>query len=61
MDKFEIKGNWDNLKAKLKKRYENLTDVDLSYSKGDEERLLGKLQKKIGKSREEIISMIKSM
>jgi len=61
MDKFEIKGNWNELKGKLKQKYADLTDADLTFTKGQEEELLGKIQKKIGKSREEVIRMIKSL
>jgi uncharacterized protein YjbJ (UPF0337 family) len=61
MDKLEIKGNWNELKGKLKQRYADLTDADLTFIEGQEEELLGKLQKKIGKSREETIRIIKSL
>ncbi|MFU8844840.1 MAG: CsbD family protein [Bacteroidales bacterium] len=61
MDKLEIKGNWNELKGKLKKKYGNLIDDQLTYAKGNEEELLGKLQKMIGKSRDEIIREIRSL
>jgi uncharacterized protein YjbJ (UPF0337 family) len=61
MDKLEIKGNWNELKGKLKQKYANLTDDDLTYAEGKEEELLGNLQKKMGKSREEVINTIKSL
>lgn len=61
MDKLEIKGNWNELKGKLKQKYGNLTDDDLSYAEGKEEELLGKLQKKVGKSRQEVIKEINSL
>ena len=61
MDKLEIKGNWNELKGKLKQKYGNLTDDDVAYAEGKEDELLGKLQKKIGKSREEVIKEIKSL
>lgn len=61
MDKLEIKGNWNELKGKLKQKYGNLTNDDLSYAEGKEEELLGKLQKKIGKSRQEVIKEINSL
>jgi uncharacterized protein YjbJ (UPF0337 family) len=54
MDNLKIKGNWNELKGKLKQRYANLTDDDLTYVEGKEDELLGKLQKKLGKSRDEI-------
>lgn len=61
MDKFEIKGNWNELKGKLKQKYASLTDDDLTYSEGKGEEMLGKIQKKVGKTREELIKEIESM
>ena len=61
MDKLEIKGNWNEIKGKLKQKYANLTDNDLTYTEGQTDELLGKLQKKTGKSREELIKEIKSL
>ena len=52
----QIKGNWNELKGKLKQQYADLTDDDLAYEEGKEDELLGKLQKKLGKTREEVES-----
>ena len=49
-----IKGNWNVTKGKLKQRYAQLTDNDLTYIEGQEDELLGRLQKKTGQSREEL-------
>ena len=61
MDKLEFKGTWKDLKGKLKQKYAELTDDDLLYSEGLDDQLLGKLQKKLGKSREELVKEIKSL
>ena len=61
MDKLEIKGNWNELKGKIRQKYGNLTDDDLFYAEGKEDELLGKLQKKVGKSRQEVIKEINSL
>lgn len=61
MDRLEIKGNWNELKGKIKQAYGNLTDDDLAYEEGKEDEMLGRLQKKTGKSREELASWIKSL
>ena len=61
MDKLEFKGTWNEVKGKLKKRYARLTDDDLTYAEGKGEEMLGKLQKKLGKGREELIKEIKSL
>ena len=58
MNKFEVKGNWNESAGKLKQQYANLTDDDLLLVKGKEEELLGRLQKKLGKSREEVQKII---
>lgn len=54
MKKTVLKGNWNEQKGKLKQKYANLTDDDLMYAEGKEEELLGRLQKKLGKSKEEV-------
>ncbi|HSL90062.1 MAG TPA: CsbD family protein [Ignavibacteriaceae bacterium] len=58
MNKFEIKGNWNEVSGKLKQKYANLTDDDLLLVKGKEEELLGRLQKKLGKTKEEVQKII---
>jgi uncharacterized protein YjbJ (UPF0337 family) len=52
----KIKGNWNVVKGKLKQEYAVLTDDDLAYEEGKEDELLGRLQKKLGKTKEEIKS-----
>jgi uncharacterized protein YjbJ (UPF0337 family) len=49
-----LKGQWNEVKGKLKQKYADLTDDDLLYVEGKEEELLGKLQKRLGKTRAEI-------
>lgn len=61
MDKLEIKGKWNELKGKLKAAYGELTDDDLKYEEGKDEELLGKLQQKTGKGRDELVKWIKSL
>ncbi len=47
-----IKGNWNIAKGKLKQKFSHLTDNDLTYIEGQEDELLGRIQKKTGQSRE---------
>jgi len=54
MNKLQFKGNWNEVKGKLKQKYGDVTDDDLSYVEGKEDELLGRLQKKTGKSKEEL-------
>ncbi|MFN3555976.1 MAG: CsbD family protein [Bacteroidales bacterium] len=61
MDKLELKGNWNEMKGKLKQKYAELTEDDLKYEEGMDDELLGKLQKKLGKSRDELVDFLKSL
>ncbi|HLR35884.1 MAG TPA: CsbD family protein [Tissierellales bacterium] len=61
MDNLKWKGRWNQIKGKVKSTYADLTDNDLMYAEGKEEELLGKLQKKTGKSREEVNSWLNSL
>lgn len=58
METLRLKGNWNELKGKLKKSYAELTDNDLLYEEGREDELFGRLQKKLGKSKDEVRRMI---
>lgn len=58
MDKLEIKGSWNTLKGKLKQAYGDLTDDDLKYEEGSEDELVGRIQQKLGKSRDEVRKML---
>jgi uncharacterized protein YjbJ (UPF0337 family) len=54
MNTTELKGNWNELKGKLKKRFAVLSDNDLLYEEGKEDELFGKLQKRLGKTKSEL-------
>jgi uncharacterized protein YjbJ (UPF0337 family) len=58
MNTLSMKGNWKEISGKLKQQYANLTDDDLLFQEGKEEELLGRLQSKIGKTKEELRSLI---
>lgn len=59
--KLNIKGNWDVLKGKLKQKYAKLTDDDLLFIEGKENELLGRLEKKLGQTKEEIRDAIEKL
>jgi uncharacterized protein YjbJ (UPF0337 family) len=61
MDKLRIKGKWNQIKGSLKQKYAELTDDDLAYAEGEEEKLLGKLQEKTGKTKDELSKEINDM
>lgn len=58
MDKLIIKGSWKEIAGKLKQKYADLTDDDLLYAEGKEEELEGRLQKKLGQTKEQIRDLI---
>ena len=59
--KLKLKGNWNETKGKIKQAYADLTDDDLTYKEGQEDELVGKLQQKIGKTKEGVISWIQNL
>ncbi len=61
MDKLELKGNWNETKGKLKQAYGDLTEDDLQYAEGKEDELVGRLQQKLGKTRDEVVKMIRDL
>jgi uncharacterized protein YjbJ (UPF0337 family) len=61
MDKLEIKGNWNKMKGKVKQAYADLTDDDLKYEEGKDDELLGRLQTKTGKSKDDLVKWLKSL
>ena len=54
MTKLELKGTWHEIKGKLKHKYATLTDDDLAFAEGKDEELLGRLQQKLGRTKDEI-------
>lgn len=58
MDRLIMKGKWNQIKGKLKQNFGQLTDNDLTYEEGREDELIGRIQQKTGKTREEIIDFI---
>jgi uncharacterized protein YjbJ (UPF0337 family) len=54
MNDLTLKGTWNEAKGKLKQKYSELTDDDLTFAEGKEDELLGRLQKKLGKTKDEI-------
>jgi uncharacterized protein YjbJ (UPF0337 family) len=54
MNNLELKGNWNEVKGKLKQKYGQLTDDDLNLAEGKEDELMGRIQKKLGKTKDEI-------
>lgn len=59
--KLKIKGNWNELKGKLKQKYAKLTDDDLMFVEGKENELVGRLEKRLAKSKEEVSDEIERL
>ncbi|RAU82256.1 CsbD family protein [Pontibacter arcticus] len=55
-----MRGSWDDVKGQLKQNYADLTDDDLTYVEGKEDELLGRIQQKLGKTKDEIVRLISS-
>lgn len=61
MNTLQLKGIWSEAKGKLKQKYATLTDDDLAFVEGKEEELYGRLQQRLGKTKEEILKEIESI
>jgi uncharacterized protein YjbJ (UPF0337 family) len=53
-----MKGNWEEIKGKIKQKFAMLTDNDLMSMEGKKEEILERLQAKLGKTKEEIQKII---
>jgi uncharacterized protein YjbJ (UPF0337 family) len=54
----EIKGTWNEQKGRLKQKFANLTDNDLLFAEGKKDEMLGKLQIKLSKTKEELLKIM---
>ena len=54
MNTTELKGIWEEQKGKLKQSFANLTDDDFLFAEGKKDEMLGKIQEKVGKTKEEL-------
>lgn len=61
MNTLQLKGVWNEVKGKLKQKYATLTDDDVTLVEGKEEELFGRLQQRLGKTKEEIMKEIASI
>lgn len=57
----QLKGNWNEIKGKLKQKFAILTESDLLLIEGKQDELFGRLQLKLGKSRQEIQKLISDL
>jgi len=59
--KLKLSGSWNDTKGKIKKAYADLTDDDLMYEEGKDDEFIGRLQTKLGKTKEEVIKWIEGL
>jgi uncharacterized protein YjbJ (UPF0337 family) len=53
-----LKGNWEEQKGRLKQKFATLTDNDLLFAEGKKEEMFGRLQIKLGKTKEDLHKII---
>jgi uncharacterized protein YjbJ (UPF0337 family) len=61
MNTTSVKGNWDEQKGKLKQAFANLTDDDLLFAEGKKDEMMGRLEIKLGKTKEELHKIISAV
>ena len=61
MNSTEAKGTWKEQKGKLKQKFAVLTDDDLIFEEGKRDEMMGKLQIKLGKSKEDLHKILTSI
>jgi uncharacterized protein YjbJ (UPF0337 family) len=61
MEKLQVKGAWNEVKGKLKQKYGQLTDDDLTFAEGKEDELYGRLQQRLGKTKDQIKKEIEEL
>ena len=61
MSTLQLKGSWNQVQGKLKQKYAQLTDDDLMLVEGKEDELIGRLQKRLGKTKEDIQTEIENL
>ena len=59
--KLKLNGSWNEVKGKIKQEYGDLTDDDLTYEDGKDDELLGRIQTKVGKTKEELKAWIERL
>jgi uncharacterized protein YjbJ (UPF0337 family) len=61
INSIEVNGAWNEQKGKLKQRFAVLIDNDFLFLDGKKDEMLGKLQVKLGKTKEELAAIISSL
>jgi uncharacterized protein YjbJ (UPF0337 family) len=61
MSDIKWQGRWNEIKGKVKQAYGDLTDDDLKHEDGKDDELLGKIQQKTGKARDEVVDWLNKL
>ncbi len=61
MDELEIRGRWNELKGKAKQAHGDLTDDDVRWEEGKDDEFFGRMQRKLGKTKDEVIHWIRGL
>lgn len=61
MDRLELRGKWNELKGKAKQAHGDLTDDDMRWEEGKDEEFFGRMQSKLGKTKDEVVDWIRSL
>ncbi len=61
MNTTQVKGNWNEQKGKLKQKFAILTDDDLMFLAGKKDEMIGRLEIKLGKTKEELHKIIEAL
>ncbi len=61
MDELELRGSWHQLKGKAKQAHGDLTDDDLRWEEGKDEEFFGRMQRKLGKTRDEVVHWLRGL
>lgn len=59
--KLKLKGNWNEVKGKMKQAYADLTDDDLKREEGKDDEMIGRVQQRLGKTKDEVIRWIQGL
>lgn len=54
MNNQTLKGDWNQLKGNVKQKWADLTDDDLTHIEGSRDKLVGRLQERSGRAKEEV-------
>lgn len=61
MDELELRGRWNELKGKAKQAHGDLTDDDVRWEEGKDDEFFGRMQRKLGKTKDEVVHWIRGL